>query len=57
MAVSYPIILGYIIASFVNDKYTWIKKLDILSGALLFVFSPVVLLTLFGVLLFKIIRQ
>ena len=55
--ISYPIVLGYTIASVNYEELGWSNAKDKLSVAFIVLFSPVILLVLLGALLFKRIKE
>lgn len=57
IVISYPIVLGYTIASVNYEELKWSNVNDKLSVVFIVLFSPVILLTLLGALLFKRIKE
>ena len=57
IAISYPIVLGYTIASVNYEELKWSNVNDKLSVVFIVLFSPIILLTLLGALLFKRIKE
>ena len=57
IVISYPIILGYTIASVNYEELKWSNVNDKLSVVFIVLFSPIILLTLLGALLFKRIKE
>lgn len=55
--ISYPIVLGYTIASVNYEELGWSNAKDKLSVVFIVLFSPVILLVLLGALLFKRIKE
>ena len=55
--ISYPIVLGYTIASVNYEELKWSNVNDKLSVVFIVLFSPIILLTLLGALLFKRIKE
>ena len=57
IVISYPIALGYTIASVNYEELKWSNVNDKLSVVFIVLFSPIILLTLLGALLFKRIKE
>ena len=57
IVISYPIVLGYTIASVNYEELKWSNVNDKLSVVFIVLFSPIILLTLLGALLFKRIKE
>ena len=55
--ISYPIVLGYTIASVNYEELRWSNVKDKLLVVFVVLFSPIILLTLLGALLFKRIKE
>lgn len=55
--ISYPIVLGYTIASVNYEELRWSNLKDKLSAVFIVLFSPILLLVLLGSLLFKRIKE
>ena len=55
--ISYPIVLGYTIASVNYEELKWSNAKDKLFVVFVVLFSPIMLLTLLGALLFKRIKE
>lgn len=55
--ISYPIVLGYMIASVNYEELKWSNSKDKLFVMFAVLFSPILLLTLLGALLFKKIKE
>ena len=55
--ISYPIVLGYTIASVNYEELKWSNVKDKLSVVFIVLFSPILLLVLLGALLFKRIKE
>lgn len=55
--ISYPIVLGYTIASVNYEELKWSNAKDKLFVVFVVLFSPIILLTLLGALLFKMIKE
>ena len=55
--ISYPIVLGYTIASVNYEELKWSNVNDKLSVVFIVLFSPILLLVLLGALLFKRIKE
>ena len=57
IVISYPIVLGYTIASVNYEELRWSNVKDKLLVVFVVLFSPIILLTLLGALLFKRIKE
>ena len=57
IVISYPIVLGYTLASVYYEELKWSNVNDKLSVVFIVLFSPIILLTLLGALLFKRIKE
>lgn len=57
IVISYPIVLGYTIAYVNYEELKWSNVNDKLSVVFIVLFSPIILLTLLGALLFKRIKE
>ena len=57
IVISYPIVLGYTIASVNYEELKWSNAKDKLLVVFVVLFSPILLLTLLGGLLFKMIKE
>lgn len=57
IVISYPIVLGYTITSVNYEVLKWSNVNDKLSGVIIVLFSPIILLVLLGALLFKKIKE
>lgn len=57
IVISYPIVLGYTIASVNYEELKWSNVNDKLAGVFIVLFSPIILLVLLGALLFKKIKE
>ena len=57
IVISYPIVLGYTIASVNYEELKWSNVNDKLSVVFIVLFSPIILLTLLVALLFKRIKE
>ena len=55
--ISYPIVLGYTIASVNYEELKWSDVNDKLSAVFIVLFSPIILLVLLGSLLFKRVKE
>ena len=55
--ISYPIVLGYTIASVNYEELKWSNAKDKLFVVFAVLFSPILLLALLGALLFKRIKE
>ena len=55
--ISYPIVLGYTIASVNYEELKWSNSKDKLFVVFTILFSPIILLSLLGALLFKKIKE
>lgn len=57
IVISYPIVLGYTIASVNYEELKWSNVKDKLLVVFVVLFSPVILLVLLGGLLFKMTKE
>lgn len=57
IVISYPIVLGYTIASVNYEELRWSNVKDKLLVVFVVLFSPVILLVLLGELLFKMTKE
>lgn len=57
IVISYPIVLGYTIASVNYEELKWSNVKDKLLVVFVVLFSPVILLVLLGELLFKMTKE
>ena len=57
IVISYPIVLGYTIASVNYEELKWSDVNDKLSAVFIVLFSPIILLVLLGSLLFKRVKE
>ena len=57
IVISYPIVLGYTIASVNYEELKWSSVNDKLSVVFIVLFSPIILLVILGSLLFKKIKE
>lgn len=57
IAISYPIVLGYTIASVNNEELSWSNSKHKLFMVFVVLFSPIILLVLLGSLLFEMIKE
>lgn len=57
IVISYPIVLGYTIASVNYEELKWSNLKDKLFTVFVVLFSPIILLVLLGALLFKKIKE
>ena len=57
IVISYPIVLGYTIASVNYEELKWSNVNDKLSVVFIVLFSPIILLVMLGSLLFKKIKE
>lgn len=57
IVISYPIVLGYTIASVNYEELKWSNVNDKLLVVFIVLFSPIILLVLLGALLFKKIKE
>lgn len=57
IVISYPIVLGYTIASVNYEELKWSNLKDKLFMVFVVLFSPIILLVLLGALLFKKIKE
>lgn len=57
IVISYPIVLGYTIASVNYGELKWSNVNDKLLVVFIVLFSPILLLVLLGALLFKRIKE
>ena len=55
--ISYPIVLGYTIASVNYEELRWSNVKDKLLVVFVVLFSPIILLVLLGGLLFKMTKE